>query len=65
MKEWLLDLLNIWDVIMKNDVKISGYFVKIVKIGVWNVLLLMGFYGEFVSDYVIDKLWLKFILIKY
>lgn len=54
MKEWLLDLLNIWDVIMKNDVKISGYFVKIVKIGVWNVLLLMGFYGEFVSDYVIE-----------
>lgn len=53
MKEWLLDLLNIWDVIMKNDVKISGYFVKIVKIGVWNVLVLMGFYGEFVSDYVI------------
>lgn len=54
MKEWLLDLLNIWDVIMKNDVKISGYFVKIVKIGVWNVLVLMGFYGEFVSDYVIE-----------
>lgn len=53
MKEWLLDLLNIWDVIMKNDVKISGYFVKIVKIGVWNVLVLMGFYGELVSDYVI------------
>lgn len=55
MKEWLLDLLNIWDVIMKNDVKISGYFVKIVKIGVWNVLVLMGFYGELVSDYVIEK----------
>lgn len=54
MKEWLLDLLNIWDVIMKNDVKISGYFVKIVKIGVWNVLVLMGFYGELVSDYVIE-----------
>lgn len=54
MKEWLLDLLNIWDVIMKNDVKISGYFVKIVKIGVWNVLVLMGFNGEFVSDYVIE-----------
>lgn len=55
MKEWLLDLLNIWDVIMKNDVKISGYFVKIVKIGVWNVLVLMGFYGELVSDYVIER----------
>lgn len=54
MKEWLLDLLNIWDVIMKNDVKIIGYFVKIVKIGVWNVLVLMGFYGELVSDYVIE-----------
>lgn len=54
MKEWLLDLLNIWDVIMKNDVKISGYFVKIVKIEVWNVLVLMGFNGEFVSDYVIE-----------
>lgn len=54
MKEWLLDLLNIWDVIMKNDVKISGYFVKIVKIGVWNVLVLMGFNGELVSDYVIE-----------
>lgn len=55
MKEWLLDLLNIWDVIMKNDVKISGYFVKIVKIRVWNVLELMGFYGELVSDYVIER----------
>lgn len=54
MKEWLLDLLNIWDVIIKNDVKISGYFVKIVKIGVWNVLVLMGFNGEFVSNYVIE-----------